>query len=254
MKRKFAFLHRARAGAIHLLLSGLVAALAAALVFGLWYPGFFRDVSGGRELFLLVTVVDLVVGPLLTFTVFDPRKPARELGRDLATIGVLQLAALVYGVHTVYLARPIAVVFEIDRLRVLTTDQIRTSELPQARAEYRKLPVAGPWFLSVRPPTDDAARNEALFAAVDGYDLAQRPIFWMPYSQRTTELLGRARPISILLRRYPARMAEFKRRLDELQLDAGDVKFIPMVARGDWIAVIRADGQIGGVIAADGFF
>mgnify|MGYP002144062886 CR=1 FL=1 len=39
-----------------------MAALAAGLVFGLWYPGAYRLMSGGRELFLLVTSVDVVLG------------------------------------------------------------------------------------------------------------------------------------------------------------------------------------------------
>jgi len=41
---------RARRG-IHLLISGAVAACAAGLVFGLWYPGIYRLASGGRDLF-----------------------------------------------------------------------------------------------------------------------------------------------------------------------------------------------------------
>ena len=40
-----------RAAGIHLGLSLLVAALAAALVFGVWYPYPYREISGGRALF-----------------------------------------------------------------------------------------------------------------------------------------------------------------------------------------------------------
>ena len=54
-------------------------------MFGLWFPGIYRTVAGGRDLFLLVTGVDVVLGPLLTFAVFNVRKgleaPAARPGR-----------------------------------------------------------------------------------------------------------------------------------------------------------------------------
>ena len=67
-----------RAFGIHLSLSLLVAALAAVVVFGVWYPYPYRDISGGRDLFLLIVGVDVVLGPLVTFTVFNPKKSRRE--------------------------------------------------------------------------------------------------------------------------------------------------------------------------------
>ena len=88
---------RSRAAGWHLLISAAVAALAAALVFGLWYPGAYRHLSGGRGLFILVVTVDVILGPLLTFAVFNLKKGWPHLRRDLAIIGVIQLAGLAYG-------------------------------------------------------------------------------------------------------------------------------------------------------------
>jgi hypothetical protein len=98
---------RLRAAAIHLGLSVLVAAVTAMLVFAIWYPYPYREISGGRELFQLLVAVDIVLGPLLTFAVFNRAKPRGELRRDLAVIVVLQLAGLSYGLWTVHLARPV---------------------------------------------------------------------------------------------------------------------------------------------------
>ncbi len=41
----------------------------ALLVFAVWYPYPYREISGGRELFTLVVAVDVVLGPLITFVV-----------------------------------------------------------------------------------------------------------------------------------------------------------------------------------------
>ena len=85
------------AGFKHLILSALVASLAAAVVFGLWYPGAYSALAGGRSLFLLLIAVDVVCGPLLTTIVYSPAKPRSELIRDIGIIVGLQFAALVYG-------------------------------------------------------------------------------------------------------------------------------------------------------------
>ena len=141
---------RARAAGLHMLISLAVAGMAAALVFGLWYPGPYRLLSGGRELFLLVTTVDVILGPLLTFVIFDLRKGWPHIRRDLAIIGCIQLAALLYGLHTVYVARPVAMVFEVDRFRVVTANDVHEPDLPKARPEYQAMPLTGPWLLGTR--------------------------------------------------------------------------------------------------------
>jgi hypothetical protein len=45
---------RLKALGLHACVSLVIAGLAAALVFLLWYPYPYREISGGRELFLLV--------------------------------------------------------------------------------------------------------------------------------------------------------------------------------------------------------
>jgi len=86
----------------------------------------------------------VVMGPLLTLVVFDRRKPRTALVRDLTIIAVLQLAALAYGLHTVYIARPVALVYEGGRFRLVTANDVREEELPNAPQAYRTLPLNGP--------------------------------------------------------------------------------------------------------------
>ena len=61
-----------RAALLHLAGSVLVAALAAALVFLVWYPHPYGLLSGGLHLFLILVSVDVVCGPLLTLVLFNP--------------------------------------------------------------------------------------------------------------------------------------------------------------------------------------
>ena len=103
---------RLRASAIHLAISLSVATLAALVVVGWWYPYPYRELSGGRELFALVVVVDVVLGPLITLVIFNVAKTRRHLMMDFTVIGLLQVAALAYGLWTVFVARPVHLVFE----------------------------------------------------------------------------------------------------------------------------------------------
>ena len=62
---------RLHASGIHLGISLAIAGLMAWLVFGLWYAYPYRDISGGRDLFMLVIAVDVIMGPLITLMIFN---------------------------------------------------------------------------------------------------------------------------------------------------------------------------------------
>jgi hypothetical protein len=251
---RFNFRYRAVAAGVHLLVSALVACFAAIAVLGLWYPGQFRALAGGRDLFLLLTLVDVVLGPVLTFAVFNPAKGMSQLRRDLAAIAVIQLAALAYGLHTVFIARPVAMVFEVDRLRLVTAHDVAADELPKAKRPYRTLPLTGPLLLGARTPQAGAEHNDALFEGLAGNDISSRPIFWQPYERSRAQALARSRPLSMLLDHYPTRAAELRDRLAELHSDPSTGRFLPAMARGDWVAVLDRAGEVLGYLPVDGFF
>ncbi len=239
---------------IHLAISAVVAVIAALLVFGLWYPGPFRLLAGGRGLFVLLISVDLVLGPVLTFAIFDVKKGWKNLSRDLAVIGLIQTAALLYGLHTVFDARPIAMVFEVDRLRLITAANVYRPELPQALPAYRSLPLTGPLLLGTRPTVTPAERTAALFMGLKGIDIGQRPIFWQPYKQSASAAVSRSRPLALLLGHYSTRKMELQRQLLEMKADEATARFLPAVARGDWVAVLDGNGRVLGYLPVDGFF
>jgi len=245
---------RLRAAAIHLTLSGAIAIVVALVTLSLWYPGAFAGMAGGRSLFKLVVAVDVVMGPLLTLVVFNTAKPRRELVRDMAVIGTLQIAALAYGLDVLFQARPVALVFEVDRFRVIAANEVRAQELPQAAPPYRSLPFTGPWVIGTRATRSGDEKLEAIDLALAGYDIGQRPTFWQPYSDSRTAALAAARPVEVLLKRYPARGSEIDEILRDARLTRHDARFLPLVARGDWVAIVDSRGDVAGYAALDGFF
>lgn len=252
--RGFGLRSRLRAAGIHLGLSALVAAAAAALVFGLWYPAPFREISGGRELFLIVVAVDVVLGPLITLAVFDRRKPWAELRRDLAVVAALQLAGLGYGLSTVFEARPVVLALERDRLRVVRAIDIEPAEFAKAPAEWQRLPWWGVQTLATRMPTE-AEKLEAIELALQGQDVGLRPQFWLPASATAAALIDGGKPVADLFKRHPARAPELQAVLAATGVPAEQLKYLPLLARrSDWVALVdRSNGRIVGYAPFDGF-
>lgn len=245
---------RLRAALIHLGLSAIVAALAALLVFGFWYPTPFREISGGRELFFLVVAVDVVLGPVITFAIFDRRKPWRELRRDLAIVVVLQLAGLAYGLHTVYLVRPVAMALEGDRLRVVRVFDLADADLSQAPPGLQRLPLWGVQVIATRKPRADE-KLDAMDMGLAGIDIGMRPKFWLPASATGAAMAQAAQPLDKLRKLYPNRAAQLDAAIAETQLPAASLKFIPILARStDWVALVDANtGNVVGYAPFDGF-
>ncbi len=228
---------RLKASAIHLSASLVIAALAAALVFGVWYPYPYRDISGGRELFLLVVSVDVVMGPLITLAVFNRRKPLIELKRDLLIVVLLQLGALAYGLWTVSVARPVHLVFEIDRFRVVHAIDIPPEMLDKTPPGIVALPVTGPTLLAVRPFHNNQEGMDATMAALQGAQLGFRPDLWQPYADAIPRVLKAARPVPTLKTRFADSAAEIDRLLSNVGAKPDNVVYLPLVGRNSFWTV-----------------
>lgn len=246
---------RLQASGAHFALSLAVAVLAAALVFGLWYPYPYREISGGRELFFLIVAVDVVMGPLLTFAVFNRRKPMQVLARDLAIIVVLQLAALGYGLWTVFISRPVYMVYEYNRFRVVHALDVEESLLSKAQPPWQSLPIAGPAVLSLRAFKDAKEQGDFTMAALGGVELSARPELWQAYSAAKDGVLLEAKPATQLKARFAAQSAAIDAVIAQAGRKAAEVKYVPMVGRKSfWTVLVDAQSaEILGYLPIDSF-
>jgi hypothetical protein len=99
-----------KATSVHLGLSLIVFAYLVYQIYFNWYPVPYFSVDGGWQGIRLIAAVDLVLGPLITFLIFDLRKSRRAIVFDLTIIVIIQFAALTYGVYLTYTQRPVAIV------------------------------------------------------------------------------------------------------------------------------------------------
>lgn len=219
------------ASGLHCLLSLVVALAAAILVFGFWYPYPYREISSGRELFLLVVSVDVILGPLITLMIVNRNKSKQELCGDLLVVGLIQVAALGYGLWTVAIARPVHMVFEYDRFRVVHAIEVDPTLLRGSSARIVALPLSGPTLLALRPFRDEQEKMEATMAALQGVSLASRPELWIPYEEATAAVLKYAQPAEQLLNRFSASANDIRQTLHGVGRAPQDVVYLPLVGR-----------------------
>lgn len=239
---------KARAASIHLSLSAVVALASAALVFGLWFPYPYRDLSGGRELFGLVTVVDVAMGPLLTLVIYNRSKSWREKVLDFSLIGVLQLAALCYGLWSVAQARPVHLVFAYDRFHVVTAAEVAPETLARAPESLQTLPWTGPTTISLRPLAENET-FEVTMAELDGLPAAARPELWQSYDVARTVVHKVARPAEELKLRFVSNADEIERVLKSTGRTTDRLAYVPLKGRKNQFWTVIIDRQSTDVLA-----
>jgi hypothetical protein len=201
---KLASINRWQAAGSHLAISAIIGLAVLSAMILIWYPPPFFRASGGNDLVLLMVAVDVTLGPLLTLVVFNPGKGLGKLRFDLFVIGACQVAALAYGAHVMFAARPAYLVFAVDRFDLVMNDLLYDRELERAPPPWNRRPLGRPPTIGAKIPEDPALRNESLFDALGGVDLPQQARFYVPYAEVATAAAARARPIDELRQLDPA--------------------------------------------------
>jgi hypothetical protein len=237
---------RLRAAGVHLALSAAVAAAVLALVFLAWYPAPLHTLLGVGAILLIMLGADVVLGPLFTLIVFDRRK--RNLRWDLATIAALQLAALGYGLYTVYQGRPAFVVFVKDRFEVVSPADLTPQDRASARTNaFARIDPTGPRWVAARIPESAQERSDILLESIShGRDVQHHPRLYGDFAAAAGAALERALPIARLRSLNPQRGAE----IDALVARAGRpetaLRYLPLrgPAADGAVLVAFPEGQL----------
>jgi len=188
---------RVKAFLLHLIISISLALLALGIVFGVWYPRPLHKLLGVTDIFLIILLVDVTLGPLLTLIVSSPGK--KSLKFDLSVIICLQLFAFGYGFYTVAEGRPVWLVFTGDRFEIAQAYELEGKHLEEAPSAFAHIPLFGPEWVGAEQPEDANLRNELLFSALaGGPDLAQRPDLYKTYESVRGKIRENALPLSNL--------------------------------------------------------
>ena len=192
----FRFMSRFKAGVIHLSISFFIVVLVMSTMFFLWFPKAYFVLMGGNQLITLIGVVDVFLGPLLTFAIFKSGK--KHLNFDLFCIGVVQLAALTYGVYTMLLARPIFTVFNKDTFQVGAVVDIVPGEVAKAKnPQWRQASIIGPQLVAIGEPDKKDKKAVAFAMTVSNYAV-RYPKLYDDYNKHRHEVIKAGKPLASL--------------------------------------------------------
>ena len=248
---------KSKAALIHLSGSLIIAVLAAIAVFLIWFPTPYWELSGGGALFLVLISVDVVIGPLLTWIVFNPSKKKKEVAVDIGVICLMQISALAYGLHATYMARPIYLVHEVDRFIVVSAADVADAGLLSKAPKELQHPLPGVVkLIGVREINDPTERLQSIEQAILGRDVSLRPQYWQELSlENKKTIASRSKPIAKLVQRTPSARADVMAIVEDAKKSETDLAYLPVVGHNViWSAIIdKAESKIVGFVKVDGF-
>lgn len=247
---EFTRMSRWVAATIHLSISALIALLVFSLLFFVWFPPPYFQAAGADELAILVIGVDISVGPLLTLVVFRHGKPGLRF--DLAIIGVLQVAALTYGMSVVLRTRPVFLVGAVDRFNLVLANDIEPADLAAAKQPlFRHLSWSGPKLVAVKLPSDPTDALALTISGLAGKDAQDLPKYYVPYSSQAKALWDRAKAVSEIPIHSPHDRVIVNAWLEKHGLHESEVRWLPVVARNRSVTMFLRKGSMQPVGAVD---
>ncbi|WP_180174768.1 TfpX/TfpZ family type IV pilin accessory protein [Acinetobacter sp. YH01022] len=186
--------HRLNFFLSHLLLSFLVALWVVGLVFFIWYPSPLATAVGVMHIFLMLLVIDVILGPLLGLLVYKEGK--KTLKFDLSVIILIQIAALCYGVFSIEQGRPAWLVYNVDRFELVRKNEIVDTNIQHAQPQFQKPSWFKPQYVATEFAKDTQQRNDEMFAEVfSGISISQRPERYVELTQAKHQIQQRALPL-----------------------------------------------------------
>ena len=221
---------RWKASGIHLLVSLGVASATGALIYFVWYPPPYFQVAGGNTLMLLIMGVDVVIGPLLTLTIFRAGK--KGLRFDLAVIALLQIGAFCYGIYVIAAARPVFVVAAVDRFVLVAASDLDDKDLSEAsQPQFATRSWTGPRLVGVAPPKEGGEGFDSVMSALAGKDVDKYPKYYVPYDQVSEALLSRSQPLAEIMKKSAQSAEIVQRFLAVHSADPADYRSLPLQGR-----------------------
>ena len=250
MTRKLLIL-KLKALLAHLSISAVLVGAALALMLLRWFPPpLFATDGGGIGLKLLV-LVDLVLGPLLTFVVFNPAKGQRKMVFDLTVIALFQLGAYGYGLWNIHAVRVQALAFYEGQFYAVTA--ARFAEQQIEADGWQPLGDAKPYVVNVREPKDgDETSGVGAFQIISGLEPYELHFLYQPYAPTAASHWAAGTTLEALRARKPALAEVAQHWLNRKGLAAGTVRFYKITGfydsavvvidqQGRWLGGFRGD-------------
>ncbi len=235
---------RWKAASIHLLISVAIAAVVVAAMLLLWYPSPYFQAMGGGGLLMLLTGVDVALGPLITLIIFNTKK--KSLKFDLMCVAAVQVFALAYGMSTMFQARPVYTLFEKDRFDVIIAADTDAKERAKVtNSTFKSLPLNGPVVAALETPKDMKEVERMLFSGIDSRAFSQ---YYVAYDSKAKEAGAASKTLPEWQKGHADSIVKLKAFLSSKAIDDSKVGFLPLYTRNEDMTVVL-DRETGKILA-----
>ncbi|MCU4397312.1 TfpX/TfpZ family type IV pilin accessory protein [Acinetobacter junii] len=181
----------------HLIISFFVALITIGCVFFIWYPSPLTKAVGVTHIFLMMLMIDVIIGPLLGLLVYKEGK--KTLKMDIGIIILIQIIALNYGLYSIAQGRPVWLAYYVDRFQLIRNNEIVDKNIGEALPQYQNPSWFKPQYVGVEFAQDKQIRNDDMFAEVlGGISVAQKPERYVPLDKVKNQIQKRAQSLETL--------------------------------------------------------
>jgi hypothetical protein len=223
---------RLKAAGTHLLISATLSTVVICLLLFGWYPLPFFWALGGLMLLVLIIGIDVVMGPVMTLILFNPKKTRRALLLDLSLIAIVQISALVYGLYSGYLSRLVFIVFDGQSFQLVQAGDVAGNFLQETKLPaYKTLPQIGYETAAISVPNDDKAKSDLAFYRALGVGPQSMPNYYVPLIDEPVQIKQAAISTQQLQQQHTALYSKIDSLLTARRMQWQQVAVVPVNAR-----------------------
>lgn len=181
----------------HLLISILVACCSVFIVFYLWYPAPLAKAVGMTHLFLMMLLIDIIIGPVLGLVIYKVGK--KTLKMDLMTIILLQILAFSYGIYSIEQGRPAWLVYSGVNFDLVKKSDIDNSVITQADEQFQHPALFHPTYVSIKDNSIKKSKASIIPSIQGAGESTYRsPVYYDTIDKSVANFQSRALPLSLL--------------------------------------------------------
>jgi hypothetical protein len=227
---------RLKAFSLHLLGS----ATALTLILGTLYIGWYRwpgwYLADATQVVTVLIVVDLVIGPLMTFVIASNSKANHVLARDIGIIVAVQVCALIYGATSLWNGRPLYYAFSENLLQMVQAYDIDSQESELGRQQNADLAPhwysVPRWIWAPLPPSPEEAKKIIIGAITGADDVISMPKYFKPWEQGLPSLRGQLKKVDDVNYFSRGEKKRLKERMKAAGLATDQMNTMPFTGRG----------------------
>ena len=141
-----------------------------------------------------------------------------------------------------------------DGFKVIALADVDPAELPKLAEALQPSLFKGPQTVGLREASPEERKTVMIESIEGGRDYGERPGFYVVYdAAQAAKTYAKAKPFENFAKKHPGKQADIEKLQTQASAEAKLLRYLPIIARQDWVAVLNPKGAIVGYVKGDGF-